>query len=87
MDRACYYPFGGECFALQATPRPAGCPPVGFARALDAELTVLSGDAGAKAVLAHLEQLRVIDCNDAGILCDIDQPEDLQLMTNINKPL
>ena len=62
--------------------------PVGFARALGAELAVLSGDAGAKAVIqVHLEQLRVIDCNDAGILFDIDQSEDLQLMKNINKPL
>lgn len=60
--------------------------PVGFARVLAEELTVLIGDDGAKAVIqAHLDQLRLIDCNDAGILCDIDQPEDLQIKTSIRK--
>jgi molybdenum cofactor cytidylyltransferase len=52
--------------------------PVGFARVLGLELSALSGDAGAKSVIqAHREQLSVFDCNDPGVLWDIDKPEDL----------
>jgi len=58
--------------------------PVGFAHALGPELAVLSGDEGAKAVIqAHLDQLRLIDCADAGVLRDIDKPEDLPILTTI----
>lgn len=53
--------------------------PVGFARQLGRELTALTGDAGAKAVIqAHLGRLHVIDCDDPGILRDIDKPDDLK---------
>lgn len=52
--------------------------PVGFAKTLGSELTRLAGDAGAKNIIqAHLEQLCNVECDDAGILLDIDQPQDL----------
>jgi molybdenum cofactor cytidylyltransferase len=58
--------------------------PVGFAHVLGPELAALSGDEGAKAVIqAHLDQLRLIDCADAGVLRDIDKPEDLPSLTTI----
>ena len=57
--------------------------PVGFARVLGEELMALTGDAGAKSVIqAHLAQLRIIDCDDPGILRDIDKPEDLDIQKN-----
>jgi len=53
--------------------------PVGFAHALGPELAALSGDEGAKAVIqTYLEQLQLIDCDDSGVLQDIDKPEDLK---------
>ena len=52
--------------------------PVGFSSSLRAELSVLHGDSGAKSVIqAHKFQLQLIDCDDAGILKDIDTPNDL----------
>ncbi|UOA07232.1 NTP transferase domain-containing protein [Methylobacter sp. S3L5C] len=52
--------------------------PVGFSQALGPELTTLKGDEGAKILIqSYLEQLQIITCNDSGILCDIDKPEDL----------
>ena len=58
--------------------------PVGFAHFLGTELAALSGDEGAKAVInAYLEQLQLIDCDDPGVLRDIDQPEDLNPLNNI----
>jgi molybdenum cofactor cytidylyltransferase len=61
--------------------------PVGFSKILGPELTALSGDEGAKALIqTHLDQLRLVDCDDAGALRDIDKPEDLQIMTTIRKP-
>jgi len=60
--------------------------PVGFSRNLGPELAALSGDEGAKTVIqAHLEQLRLVDCDDAGVLRDIDKPEDLQFLTKFKK--
>ncbi|MFA5984036.1 MAG: nucleotidyltransferase family protein [Methylococcaceae bacterium] len=57
--------------------------PVGFAHVLGPELIALSGDEGAKAVLQrHLEQLQLIDCDDSGVLLDIDRPEDLNALNN-----
>lgn len=53
--------------------------PVGFSSILRAELSVLHGDSGAKNVIqAHSHQLQLIDCDDAGILRDIDTPNDLK---------
>jgi len=61
--------------------------PVGFSQILGAELAALNGDEGAKAVVqAYLEQLHLVDCNDSGVLRDIDKPEDLQILTKIRKP-
>jgi molybdenum cofactor cytidylyltransferase len=52
--------------------------PVGFARALGPKLATLSGDVGAKALVqAHRQQLQLVDCDDSGIIRDIDHPEDL----------
>ncbi|EGW19754.1 nucleotidyltransferase family protein [Methylobacter tundripaludum] len=60
--------------------------PVGFSQILGPELAALSGDDGAKTVIqAHLDQLRLVDCDDAGVLRDIDKPEDLQFLTKFKK--
>jgi len=60
--------------------------PVGFSQILGPELAALSGDEGAKTVIqAHLDQLRLVDCADAGVLRDIDKPEDLQFLTKFKK--
>lgn len=53
--------------------------PVGFSRILRSELMDLNGDTGAKSVLqSHKKQLHLIECDDPGILMDIDHPDDLQ---------
>ena len=53
--------------------------PVGFSRACHAALAALSGDEGAKAVVAaHADDLVRIDTDDDGVLRDIDTPDDLQ---------
>lgn len=52
--------------------------PVGFAGCFTEELAGLSGDTGAKAVIQkHLEQLHLLDCDDPGVLLDVDSPADL----------
>jgi molybdenum cofactor cytidylyltransferase len=61
--------------------------PVGFSHVLGPDLVALSGDVGAKAVLqAYLELAHIIDCDDPGILQDIDKPEDLNFPTNYKIP-
>jgi molybdenum cofactor cytidylyltransferase len=56
--------------------------PVGFSPLLGPNLAALNGDTGAKTVIqAHLEQLRLVDCDDPGVLRDIDRPEDLDIRT------
>jgi len=53
--------------------------PVGFSHLLRAELSALTGDAGAKSVIqAHKDKLQLIECDDQGILKDIDYPDDLK---------
>lgn len=53
--------------------------PVGFARALLPELLALSGDEGARRILAAAgERVVRIDVDDPGILRDVDYREDLQ---------
>jgi molybdenum cofactor cytidylyltransferase len=53
--------------------------PVGFSQVLGPKLAALSGDEGAKGVIqAYLGQLQLIDCDDSGVLQDIDTPEDLK---------
>jgi len=52
--------------------------PVGFSGVLGGELAALHGDTGAKALIqSHQEQLHLVDCNDPGVLWDIDRPDDL----------
>ncbi|MGB1108989.1 MAG: nucleotidyltransferase family protein [Gammaproteobacteria bacterium] len=52
--------------------------PVGFNACFGDRLASLSGDVGAKGIIDdHPEQLREIDVNDAGIIRDIDTPQDL----------
>ena len=58
--------------------------PVGFGRACYAELAALSGDIGARAVIAaHRDALVRIDVDDSGILRDVDAPADLAGATRI----
>jgi len=53
--------------------------PVGFSAACYAMLATLTGDDGAKSVVAaHADSLARIDVDDAGILRDVDTPADLQ---------
>lgn len=66
--------------ALIAAPRYRGRRghPVGFAALLRDELTALGGDAGARDVLErHGDALELIDCDDPGVLYDIDRPDDV----------
>jgi molybdenum cofactor cytidylyltransferase len=52
--------------------------PVGFSGLYRDELIRLGGDRGAKALLRqHHRELRLVDCDDPGILLDIDEPADL----------
>lgn len=52
--------------------------PVGFSKIFGSELAQLQGDKGAKSLLqTHIQQLKLIDCNDPGVLQDIDHPTDL----------
>lgn len=52
--------------------------PVGFRADLYAELTALRGDQGARSIIErHHDDLAAIDCDDVGVLCDIDTPSDL----------
>ena len=50
--------------------------PVGFAAELYPELTALSGDEGARRIIARYPAFAV-ECDDAGILVDIDTADDL----------
>jgi molybdenum cofactor cytidylyltransferase len=52
--------------------------PVGFASRLRDELTQLAGDTGAKAVLQrHAEEIVLLECDDPGVVLDIDRKADL----------
>jgi molybdenum cofactor cytidylyltransferase len=52
--------------------------PVGFAGVLRDALAALSGDAGAREILrTERDRVRLIECNDPGILADVDTPADL----------
>ena len=66
--------------ALIAAPVHAGRRghPVGFARALREELLALGGEEGARSLLArHAARVVAIECDDPGVLLDVDRPEDL----------
>ena len=52
--------------------------PVGFAHACYPELAALRGDTGARSVLeTHRDAIVLLDCNDPGVLYDIDRKVDL----------
>ncbi|MDB5924699.1 MAG: nucleotidyltransferase family protein [Betaproteobacteria bacterium] len=52
--------------------------PVGFSSALREELLELSGDSGARAVVQrHRDGIVLIECDDPGVLLDIDERTDL----------
>ena len=54
--------------------------PVGFGRICYAALVALSGDEGAKSIVAaHRDSLARIDVDDHGVLRDVDTPSDLKL--------
>ena len=53
--------------------------PVGFGRHYLEDLLNLQGDEGARSVIGrHLSELEIVDCDDRGILRDIDTPADLE---------
>jgi molybdenum cofactor cytidylyltransferase len=53
--------------------------PVGFGSRLRGELTALDGDQGARAVLQrHRDAVKLIECDDPGVLYDIDSRSDLR---------
>ena len=53
--------------------------PVGFGRRYRDELLTLQGDEGARSVIGrHPHDLEIVDCDDRGILRDIDTPADLE---------
>jgi molybdenum cofactor cytidylyltransferase len=53
--------------------------PVGFGSRLRDELLALDGDQGARAVIErHREAVKLVECNDPGILLDIDRKSDLK---------
>jgi molybdenum cofactor cytidylyltransferase len=53
--------------------------PVGFSAKFRSELEQLAGDEGARSILKrHADQIKLLECNDPGILADIDTPEDLR---------
>ena len=56
--------------------------PVLFARSLFPELMALRGDVGGRAVFAaHPEQVAMLEVSDAGILLDIDTPDEYRAAT------
>lgn len=55
--------------------------PVGFSAAWRGELMALTGDQGARALLGtHSQQVTACAVDDAGVLRDIDRPEDLSII-------
>lgn len=53
--------------------------PVGFGKRFGAQLAALDGDAGARDIIAaHKGELTLVECDDPGILHDIDRREDLK---------
>jgi len=54
--------------------------PVGFSAKFRAELENLHGDEGARSILKrYQEEITFLECDDSGILADIDTPADLIL--------
>lgn len=58
--------------------------PVGFSAKFQNELEQLTGDEGARAVLKrHADQIELLECNDPGIVADIDTPQDIRALTSV----
>jgi molybdenum cofactor cytidylyltransferase len=69
---------GGALIAAPAVKGERGHP-VGFGTPLRDELLALTGDRGARAVMErHREAVKLIECDDPGILLDVDRKSDLQ---------
>jgi molybdenum cofactor cytidylyltransferase len=52
--------------------------PVGFGAALREELLALDGDLGARAVVdRHRDSVQLIECDDPGVLFDVDRKSDI----------
>ncbi len=52
--------------------------PVGFSATLFNELVVLQDDTGAKNLIAkHADELHALECDDPGVIRDVDTPADL----------
>ncbi|HZP93579.1 MAG TPA: nucleotidyltransferase family protein [Burkholderiales bacterium] len=52
--------------------------PAGFAAGLREELLAVTGDEGARSILRrHAAEIRLIECDDPGVMRDIDTPADL----------
>jgi molybdenum cofactor cytidylyltransferase len=52
--------------------------PVGFSARFRSELEQLSGDEGARSILKrYADEIKLLACDDAGIIADIDTPADL----------
>jgi len=61
--------------------------PVGFGAALREELLALDGDLGARAVVdRHRDAVQLIECDDPGILFDVDRKSDLANHPHPNPP-
>ena len=55
--------------------------PVGFARPYGPRLAALTGDAGARDILrAERDRMQLIECDDPGVLADVDTPADLDTL-------
>ena len=67
---------GAPAAAVRSTHGPAH--PVAFGAAVFPDLLVLSGDRGARSLLEGLGDAVVkIDCDDPGVVFDVDRPQDL----------
>ena len=60
--------------------------PVGFSQAYFEALCAISGDTGAREVITrHPQSVVYLECDDAGILMDIDTPDDLRSLDQTAK--
>jgi molybdenum cofactor cytidylyltransferase len=56
--------------------------PVGFSAELNSELSSLSGDEGARSIIRkYTDQVHTFECNDPGVLQDIDTLDDIHKHT------
>lgn len=60
--------------------------PVGFSRGHFAALSTLRGDEGARALLAHGNAIKLIDCDDEGVTKDVDTQDDLDDRRSVREP-